>query len=72
MICIANRFRMYGYFPEGLKAAVMMTGDDHNLEVSKGFTGTPSRFNDYRLMSKDNSHEAVEDWRAIRATSYVV
>ena len=48
-----------------------MTGDDHNIEKTSGFTGTPSRFNDYRLMSKDNSQQAVEDWKAIRATSYV-
>ena len=57
--------------PRGLKAAIVMTGDDHNLEMKSGFTGTPSRFNDYRLMSKDNSPQAVEDWKAIRATSYV-
>jgi hypothetical protein len=57
--------------PRGLKAAIIMTGDDHNIENTSGFTGTPSRFNDYRLMSKDNSQQAVEDWKAIRATSYV-
>jgi hypothetical protein len=57
--------------PRGLKAAIIMTGDDHNIEMNSGFTGTPSRFNDYRLMSKDNSPQAVEDWKAIRATSYV-
>src|SRR5664279_1107959 len=57
--------------PSGLKAAVIMTGDDHNIEMHSGFTGTPSRFNDYRLMSKDNSPQAVDDWKAIRATSYV-
>ncbi len=57
--------------PRGLKAAIVMTGDDHNIEMNSGFTGTPSRFNDYRLMSKDNSPQAVEDWKAIRATSYV-
>ena len=57
--------------PRGLKAAIIMTGDDHNIEVNSGFTGTPSRFNDYRLMSKDNSPQAVDDWKAIRATSYV-
>ncbi|HZZ74894.1 MAG TPA: hypothetical protein VFE04_03170 [Puia sp.] len=57
--------------PRGLKAAVIMTGDDHNIKVHSGFTGTTDRFNDYRLMSKDNSSRAVEDWEAIRATSYV-
>jgi hypothetical protein len=57
--------------PRGLKAAIVMTGDDHNLEMNSRFTGTPSRFNDYRLMSKDNSPQAVDNWKAIRATSYV-
>ena len=57
--------------PRGLKAAIVMTGDDHNIERNSGPTGTPSRFNDYRLMSIDNSPQAVEDWKAIRATSYV-
>jgi hypothetical protein len=57
--------------PRGLKAAIVMTGDDHHLKKDPGFTGTPSRFNDYRLMSKDNSTQAVDDWKAIRATSYV-
>ncbi|MEJ0083002.1 MAG: hypothetical protein WDM78_19090 [Puia sp.] len=57
--------------PRGLQAAIVMTGDDHNIEMNSGSTGTPSRFNDYRLMSKDNSPQAVEDWKAIRATSYV-
>lgn len=57
--------------PRGLKAAIIMTGDDHNIKVRSGFTGTPGRFNDYRLMTKDNSARAVEDWKAIRATSYV-
>ena len=57
--------------PRGLKAVIIMTGDDHNIEMHSGFTGTPSRFNDYRLMSKDNSPQAVDNWKAIRATSYV-
>jgi hypothetical protein len=57
--------------PRGLKAVVVMTGDDHNIKSNSGFTGTPGRFNDYRLMSRDNSMRAVDNWKAIRATSYV-
>ncbi|PVY38664.1 Ig-like domain-containing protein, partial [Pontibacter virosus] len=55
----------FWYLPRGLKAAVVMTGDDH----ANG--GTKARFNQYIQMSSDNSAEAVADWRAIRGTSYI-
>jgi hypothetical protein len=57
--------------PRGLKAAVVMTGDDHNNGSYPGSTGTAGRFNEYRDMSTDNSQQAVDDWKAIRGTSYV-
>ncbi|WP_439882594.1 DUF4082 domain-containing protein [Pontibacter sp. MBLB2868] len=55
----------FWYMPRGLKAAVVMTGDDH------GNGGTKARFNQYLQLSDDNSAEAVADWRAIRGTSYI-
>ncbi|NDK55401.1 DUF4082 domain-containing protein [Pontibacter fetidus] len=55
----------FWYLPRGLKAAVVMTGDDH------GTGGTKGRFNQYLALSEDNSAEAVADWRAIRGTSYI-
>jgi hypothetical protein len=55
----------FWYLPRGLKAAVVMTGDDH------GAGGTKARFNQYLQMSTDNSAAAVADWRAIRSTSYI-
>ncbi|WP_202915870.1 DUF4082 domain-containing protein [Pontibacter pamirensis] len=55
----------FWYLPRGLKAAVVMTGDDH------GNGGTKARFNQYLRLSSDNSAEAVADWRAIRGTSYI-
>ncbi|WP_146173517.1 Ig-like domain-containing protein [Pontibacter mucosus] len=55
----------FWYFPRGLKAVVVMTGDDH------GNGGTKARFNQYLRLSSDNSAEAVADWRAIRGTSYI-
>jgi Domain of unknown function (DUF4082)/Bacterial Ig-like domain/Bacterial Ig domain/Secretion system C-terminal sorting domain len=57
--------------PSGLKAAVVMTGDDHNNGSYPGSSGTAGRFNEYRDMSPDNSPTAVDDWKAIRGTSYV-
>ena len=57
--------------PSGLKAAVVMTGDDHNNGSYPGSSGTAGRFNEYRDMSPDNSQQAVDDWKAIRGTSYV-
>ena len=50
--------------PRKLKAAIVMTGDDH----ANG--GTAGRFNQY-LGFGNNTAEDVADWRAIRGTSYV-
>ena len=55
----------FWYMPRGLKAAVVMTGDDH----ANG--GTIARFNRYLELSSDNSPEAVAEWRAIRGSSYI-
>jgi Domain of unknown function (DUF4082)/Bacterial Ig-like domain/Cohesin domain len=55
----------FWYLPRGLKAAVVMTGDDH----ANG--GTIGRFNQYLNDSPSNSAQAVADWTAVRATSYV-
>jgi hypothetical protein len=55
----------FWYLPRALKAAVVMTGDDH------GQGGTKARFNQYLQLSADNSAEAVADWRAIRGSSYI-
>ncbi|WP_050855606.1 Ig-like domain-containing protein, partial [Gillisia limnaea] len=55
----------FWYLPRGLKAAVVMTGDDH------ANNGTTARFNQYLQLSEDNSAAAVADWRAIRGTSYI-
>ncbi|MBB6612666.1 DUF4082 domain-containing protein [Pontibacter sp. Tf4] len=55
----------FWYLPRGLKAAVVMTGDDH------GNGGTKGRFEQYLKLSDDNSTEAVADWKAIRGTSYI-
>ena len=50
--------------PRKLKAAIVMTGDDH------GYGGTAGRFNQY-LSYGNNTPEDVADWRAIRGTSYI-
>jgi hypothetical protein len=51
------------YLPRGLKAAVVMTGDDH----ANG--GTAGRFELYKLASPTNC--SVIDWQCIRSTSYI-
>ena len=58
------------FLPSGLKAAVVMTGDDHNFGTYPGSTGTELRFNEY-LGLGPNSPQDVEDWKAVRGTSYV-
>ncbi|SDE64875.1 Ig-like domain-containing protein [Terriglobus roseus] len=53
----------FWYLPRGMKAVVVMTGDDH------GHGGTSGRFRDYqRKSAKDCS---LENWECIRATSHI-
>ena len=53
----------FWYLPRGLKAAVVMTGDDH------GFNGTPGRFDIYQANSPAGC--SVANWECVRATSYI-
>ena len=55
----------FWYLPRGLKAAVVMTGDDH------GNGATKARFDSYVAKSTTNTAQAVADWTAIRSTSYL-
>jgi hypothetical protein len=52
------------YFPNGWKAVVIMTGDDHGLPG-----GTAGRFNLYAAASPPGC--AVAKWECIRSTSYL-
>ncbi|WP_375437790.1 DUF4082 domain-containing protein, partial [uncultured Hymenobacter sp.] len=54
----------FWYLPRSLKAAVVMTGDDH------GNGGTVGRFDQY-LRQGPNTPLDVANWRAIRGTSYI-
>jgi hypothetical protein len=51
------------YLPRMLKAAVVMTGDDHAVN------GTPGRFDIYAAASPAGCN--VANWECIRATSYI-
>ena len=55
----------FWFLPKGLKAAVVMTGDDHATN------GTTDRFNQYLALSPSNTPDAVADWTAIRGSSYI-
>ena len=65
-ITLGNLHRMplprFWYLPKGLKAAIVMTGDDH------GDSGMQPRFDIYRSQSTPNC--SVDDWECIRATGY--
>jgi regulation of enolase protein 1 (concanavalin A-like superfamily) len=67
MINFMNRDRKplprFWYLPRGLKAAVVMTGDDH------GTNGTEGRFNIYTADSPNGC--SVSDWECVRSTSYI-
>ncbi len=53
----------FWYLPRGLKAAIVMTGDDH----ANG--GTAGRFDQYMALSPTNC--SVSNWTCIRSTSYI-
>jgi hypothetical protein len=54
----------FWYLPRELKAAVVMTGDDH------ANSGTVGRFNHYLTLGP-NTAQDVANWNAIRGTSYI-
>ncbi|MCC6237807.1 MAG: Ig-like domain-containing protein [Dehalococcoidia bacterium] len=53
----------FWYLPRGLKAAVVMTGDDH------GHGGTAGRFNQFLALSAPGC--SVANWECVRGTSYI-
>ena len=53
----------FWFLPRGLKAAVVMTGDDH------GTNGTVNRFEAYKGYSLPGC--SVNDWQCVRSTSYI-
>jgi hypothetical protein len=53
----------FWYLPRGLKAVMVMTGDDH------GNGGTAGRFDQYKSLSPAGC--SVADWTCIRSTSYM-
>jgi hypothetical protein len=67
LITYMNRDRTpvprFWYLPRDEKAAVVMTGDDHDNE------GTAGRFEQYKAMSP--AHCVVQNWECVRSTSYV-
>lgn len=54
----------FWFLPQGHKAAVVMTGDDHAVD------GTTGRFEIYKSLGP-NTPQDVKDWKAIRASSYI-
>jgi hypothetical protein len=54
----------FWFLPQGFKAAVVMTGDDHAED------GTSGRFDIYKSLGP-NTQQDVKDWKAVRSTSYI-
>jgi VCBS repeat-containing protein len=67
LILDSNRHRKplprFWYFPRGIKAAIVMTGDDH----ANG--GTTGRFQQFGALSAPGC--SVANWECIRGTSYI-
>jgi hypothetical protein len=55
----------FWYLPRGLKAAVVLTGDDHNYNMG----GTNGQFNRYLADSPPGCSIAL--WQCVRSTSYL-
>ena len=55
----------FWYLPRGLKAAVVLTGDDHNYNLG----GTNGQFNRYLADSPPGCSVAL--WQCVRSTSYL-
>ena len=53
----------FWYFPNGKKAVVIMTGDDH------GNNGTAGRFDQFKAASPPGC--SVANWECVRGTSYI-
>jgi hypothetical protein len=58
----------FWYLPRGLKAAVVMSGDDHSPDYTPG--GTAFHFN--RLEQESAPGCVVAKWQCLRSTSYVL
>jgi len=54
----------FWYLPDGLKAAVLMSGDDH------GWAGTKARFEQFIAASPPGC--SVDEWECVRGTSYLI
>jgi hypothetical protein len=67
LIILANATKKplprFWYLPRGLKAVIVMTGDDH------GLGGTAGRFLSY--LHKSASGCSLENWECIRATAHI-
>ena len=72
MILLLNRKQMplprFWYFPNSLKAALVMTGDDHG--AAEGGGATAAHFDQYLAYSPTGC--SVPDWQCVRATSYLL
>ena len=60
----------FWYLPRGLKAAVVLTGDDHASGTEPGTqNGTQGQFDRYKALSPAGC--SVAQWQCIRSTSYI-
>ncbi|HYC28473.1 MAG TPA: Ig-like domain-containing protein, partial [Chitinophagaceae bacterium] len=57
----------FWFLPSGHKAAVVMTGDDHQTPAN---SGTAAQFEYFKSMGP-NTVQDILDWKAIRGTSYI-
>ncbi len=59
----------FWYFPKGLKAVVVMTGDDHGTYSDSSGGATAPRFDQYLAASPAGCN--VNNWECVRSSSYL-
>ena len=69
MITGSKPLPRFWYLPRGLKAAVVMTGDDHGSRYASDNGNTAARFGQYLIASRPDCK--VENWECVRASAYL-
>jgi hypothetical protein len=67
MMAASKPLPRFWYLPRGLKAAVVMTGDDHGASYTGG--ATAARFRDYLIFSQPRCN--LDNWECVRASAYL-
>jgi hypothetical protein len=69
MITASKPLPRFWYLPRGLKAVVVMTGDDHGSRYAAENGNTAPRFGQFLIASRPDCK--LENWECVRASAYL-